>query len=159
MLCANLAACSYQADAVVSSGNPITAKVIYQNQHCGQSGSQALWITTRQQFQEVYAGLRRSYIGGQSAPPAVDFSTDGVLLLAMGQKNTGGYGLRLADDTPGVVNGLLELKVQWLAPRRGMLVTQALTSPCLLLRISQGDFSRIRISDQSGQTRFDFNVD
>lgn len=160
MLYANLAACSnQQAGGVVSASNPITAEVIYQSHQCSQSQPQAVWIKSQQQLQQIYANLRRSYIGGQSTPPTVDFSGYGVLLLAMGQKNTGGYGLNLVDETVSVVSGLLEVRVRWLEPKRGMMVTQALTSPCLLVKISQGDFSRIRISDQSGKTRFEINLE
>lgn len=161
MLYANLAACSnQQTGGVVSTNNPITAEVIYQSHQCSQSQPRALWIKSQQQLQQIHAKLRRSYFGGQSAqPPAVDFSGYGVLLLAMGQKNTGGYGLKIADESVSLVNGLLEVRVRWLEPKRGMMVTQALTSPCLLAKISQGDFSRIKISDQTGKTRFEISVD
>jgi hypothetical protein len=34
-----------------------------------------------------------------------------------------------------------------------MMVTQALTSPCLLLKVPKARFERIEVKDQSGATR------
>jgi hypothetical protein len=137
-----------------TANTSIAVEVLYRDQQCSGVQAQARWIDSPQAYQSLFEELRKTYIGGQgNQPPPVDLSADGVLLVAMGQKNTGGYAVDLADNEAVVEAGVLNISVQWREPRRGMMVTQALTSPCMLLRIPRVMFERIEIKDQSGATR------
>lgn len=151
----NLASCvQHQSRDSLSMPMPQSAEVIYQSQHCNVEEPQALWINSQIQLQSLFAELRKNIISKQAAqPPVIDFSQYAGLLVAMGRKNTGGYGLELIDNKAGVSDDVLQLAVQWREPAPGMIVTQALTSPCLLLKVPLGEYHHVEIKDQSGVIR------
>ncbi|WP_455211795.1 protease complex subunit PrcB family protein [Kaarinaea lacus] len=137
-----------------ASTHTITVEVLYRNQQCSVAQAKTQWIDSPQAYQALFDELRKSYIGSQAQqPPSVDMSTHGVLLVAMGQKNTGGYAVDLADKEAVIDAGVLKLSAQWREPKPGMMLTQALTSPCLLLKIPKAEFQSIEIRDQNDVTR------
>jgi hypothetical protein len=148
-------------DATESPATSSTAKpasvpigIIYRNHQCNLMQAQARWVEEQPAYDALFKDLLKSYIRSQTEkPPAVDFTQYGVLLVAMGQKNTGGYAVDLASGDAKVGNGVLQVSVHWQEPRRGMMVTQALTSPCLLLKIPKAQFQIIEVNDQSGAVR------
>ena len=66
-------------------------------------------------------------------PPAIDFSKEAVVVLALGQRNTGGYAIRAAGVT--YAQGSLEVVVLTSSPGLGCVVTTSFTSPVELLRV------------------------
>jgi len=72
-----------------------------------------------------------------SPPPAVDFSTDMVVLAAMGERTTGGYVIQLtaAAATPEQVY----VSVTQTDPGSSCIVTLALTQPVALARLQRFD--------------------
>jgi hypothetical protein len=141
------------AQSATVQSTSISVEVLYRNQQC--SGLQPLiqWVESQSEYQTLFHGIRKSYVGAQAEPPAVDFTQYGVLLVAMGQKNTGGYAVDLAADEAHIRQKVLQISVQWREPGKGMMVTQALTSPCLLLKLPKAQFERIEIKDQRGVVR------
>jgi hypothetical protein len=145
-----------ESPATSSTAKPASVPVgiIYRNQQCNLMQAQARWVEEQPAYEALFKDLLKSYIRSQTEkPPAVDFTQYGVLLVAMGQKNTGGYAVDLASGDAKVGNGVLQVSVHWQEPRRGMMVTQALTSPCLLLKIPKAQFQNIEVKDQSGTVR------
>ena len=132
----------------------VNVEVLYRNHQCNVSQARTRWIDSPEAYQTLFTELRKSYVGGQSQQlPRVDLSTYGVLLVAMGQKNTGGYSVDLANQEAVIDAGTLRVNVQWREPQKGMMLTQALTSPCVLLKIPNAEFERIEIKDHNGTTR------
>lgn len=70
-----------------------------------------------------------------------------LVLVSMGEQPTGGYALALADTVARVANGNAELKVRVVEPDEGAIVTQALTSPCLLLSVERDHVRSVTIVD------------
>ena len=97
----------------------------------------------------------RQRIGARPADPVpeLDPAADAALLLEMGLKPTGGYGLQLAEPRAALADGVLRLKVNWRTPEPDRLLTQALTSPCLLIKLPRGDYRAIEVLDQHGALR------
>jgi hypothetical protein len=83
----------------------------------------------------------------------VDWRHEAVVWLYMGNKNSGGYGLRLASPEAVVSHGIAVIKVQWREPSPGALVTQQITSPCLVLKLPKGPYEKIEIQDETGRVR------
>jgi hypothetical protein len=132
----------------------IAVEVLYRDQQCNVSQAQMRWIDSPQAYQTLFEELRKTYVGGSGQqPPPVDFTQNGVLLVAMGRKNTGGYTVDLAASDAEISDSILKLSVNWREPKKGMMVTQALTSPCMLLKVPKARFERIEVKDQSGATR------
>jgi len=71
-----------------------------------------------------------------------------ILQINMGQKSTGGYALKLGSETMILTDGHADIQVVWRVPAANAFITQALTSPCVLLGIPAVDYKRISIIDQ-----------
>ena len=134
---------------------PLGVEVLFAGPQCGRSAAPALTLMERQaQLDRFYARLASL---GEPPPqaPRLDFDHHRALLIEMGQRPTGGYGLALVEPTASLGEGRLELRVDWQEPPPGLAQTQALTSPCLLLRIPGGDYDRITVRDRQGQVRLE----
>ena len=81
------------------------------------------------------------------APPPLDFQRESVAAFFWGTKPTGGYSI----DVSGVSlkGGVLVVQLRLQKPKPGSLVTQAITSPYLLLRV-QGKPTKVRFLDEKG---------
>lgn len=84
------------------------------------------WAST---WDRVYAGRRP-----QPSLPSVDFRTERVLLAALGQRNSGGYDIRI-DSVARFERGSVTY-VTTTSPGNRCATTQALTQPVDLMRIS-----------------------
>ena len=133
------------------------ATVVYSSYQCGQTeGPVARWLEDQAALRTVMTGLGSTQIGfPKIEPPEVDFARDYVVLIDMGQRPTGGYALKLAQPSVAVEEGTATVRVDWIEPPPGAFVTQALTSPCLVLAVPRGDYSRLRVVDQTLRTRFE----
>ena len=89
------------------------------------------------------------------SPPMVDFSREGVLLVAMGTRPSAGYGLSLAGASATVRDGVLSVRVDWREPPPGYRQAQVVTSPCLVLKVPAVPFARITVLDLEGRTRLE----
>ena len=68
--------------------------------------------------------------------------------IMMGRKSTGGYSLALSAAQTMMEDGWAVIPVQWNVPAEGMMLTQALTSPCLFIAIPRQQYRGIRIVDK-----------
>ncbi|MDG4551983.1 MAG: protease complex subunit PrcB family protein [Candidatus Contendobacter sp.] len=124
---------------------------------CGALDRPAVrWIARSQEWRELYARINSHWMD-PPPPPAVDFLRAGVLLIAMGQRSTAGYGLALADDVATLRDGVVTVRVDWREPPPGRRQAQVMTSPCLLATMPAADFTRIRVVDREGRTRLEGN--
>lgn len=91
-------------------------------------------------------------IENTSRPPALAHGAAPYAVIELGDRPTGGYGL--AVSRTAVLRGeLLILSATFVSPGPDSFVTQALTSPCVLVRLPPGRYSTIEVQDQSGAVR------
>jgi hypothetical protein len=83
----------------------------------------------------------------------VSFDRELLIQISMGQKSTGGYSLALAVEQATLNDGWVDVPVQWNVPAKGMMLTQALTSPCLFVALPRQDYEGVRVLDQQGVVR------
>lgn len=147
-----LAGCAPPGSPVAGDATlPITA-LANQNQ-CGALDQPAVrWISDSGEWRALYAQINRQRMN-PPPPPPVDFPRAGVLLIAMGQRPTAGYGLALADQVAAVRGGVLTVRVNWREPPPGARRAQVITHPCLLATAPNAGFTRIQVVDQEGQVR------
>jgi hypothetical protein len=69
--------------------------------------------------------------------PEVDFSKDMVILVTMGRKNTGGYGIQITQVEP--VGNKLQISVKRTNPPPGAMTIQALTAPFHMVAVPRSD--------------------
>jgi hypothetical protein len=122
---------------------------------CGAlSGPAVRWIARSSEWRELYARANSQWLD-PPPPPTVDFAHAGVLLIAMGQRSTAGYGLTLVDAVATVGGETLTVRVDWREPPPGRRQAQVMTSPCLLATVPKADFTRIRVVDREGRVRLE----
>jgi hypothetical protein len=91
-------------------------------------------------------------LAGLPAVPALR-PEEAAVLVGMGLKPTGGYRLELAEPCMSVAEGVARLRLEWREPPADAMVTQALTYPCIALKVPRRDYREIRIEDQAGDVR------
>ena len=115
------------------------------------------WINDPKTLQSAYQRINQHRVGAPETP-TVDFENSGIVLIEMGQQTTGGYGLDLLKPDMAIDGAVATIDVNWQTPAPGTIVTQALTSPCLMLVVPRGEYRTLRIVDQDGLTRFEITV-
>ena len=140
----------------VEAKNNLKLDQLYAGSQCGDGNeAQAQWISTQAQLEALYKNLRKGKIGGaENATPGVDFDNNGVLYISMGQRRTGGYGVKLLEDSLTLGDNAAIVKIHWLEPAPGAIQIQVITSPCLLVKVPLGKFSRIEVFDQAQVSRY-----
>ena len=71
--------------------------------------------------------------GGDRKKPAVNFSTDMVVGVFMGSRNTAGYGVTVV--SAGEKDGKMVVRYQETLPARGAITAQIITSPYHLVSV------------------------
>lgn len=79
--------------------------------------------------------------------PVVSFARDSVITVYAGQQSTGGYGLKVDDVL--IQDGEVYIDVTVLEPSAGAFVTQAFTSPWVMLSVSRPNLELAWIRDSS----------
>lgn len=80
--------------------------------------------------------------------PSVTFTGNTAVTIFMGQRPTGGYGIRVVSAQAS--GDTLTITAELASPPPGAITTQALTSPWVLLQVS-GAFTRVIVQDTSGR--------
>jgi hypothetical protein len=139
----------------------ITAETLYRSIDCltDRTDPHARWLDSPQQWRQFWETQHQHHVEGKPpAMPKVDFASQGVLLIHMGRQPTGGYALELADPPCRVVDETLSIYVNWTLPPVGTAVIQMITAPCMLLKLSKGNYRSIEIVDQSGGVKASVDI-
>lgn len=84
----------------------------------------------------------------------LDLPTDkDFLLIEQGERKTGGYSLELNENADVDADGVLSLTGEWLEPGQDRMVTQIITSLCVLVAIKPAEYTKVVISDKNGTFR------
>lgn len=86
-------------------------------------------VTSTDRLAEVWR-----HIG--DAPPTVDFNHRSVIVLLMGQRNSGGHTVTVTSVEQR--GGIFQVAVQFRVPGAGCMTTQALTSPYQVVSVPAG---------------------
>jgi hypothetical protein len=84
----------------------------------------------------------------QPATPAVDFNLNRVVAFFWGQKPTGGYSVQYVSSQ--LSGNTLRVTLRLNSPAPGAILTQALTSPFVILEVP-GRFERVEFVDAGGR--------
>lgn len=144
-----LAGCSsFRAEKLFSSYANIEVREVGRSLQCNGAG-QGPAVAILPDLQAVMAW--QAARGVQLAPPESLLQAPHAV-VEMGLKPTGGHGLAVA--RAAVLRGeLLLLQATFVAPAPGAIVTQATSSPCVLVELPAGRYSSAEVKDQAGQIR------
>ena len=118
----------------------------------------ATWITNHKTLEQIYSTLGKHQIESGGALPEIDFKIHGILLLEMGQRPTGGYTINFDSSLSCVVDKKAVIHVILKSPAKGMVVTQAVTSPFMLLKVRHVDLTSISVLGQNEQSLFELFI-
>jgi hypothetical protein len=124
-------------DAVALAPMPENVREVYDS-NSGYEEPTRLVVRSQEEWTRVWATL----VARQSPTPPlpeVDFGTEMLLVAAMGTRNTGGYTI----DIPTAVtrDGTLTAKVREESPGPNCILTQAVTTPAVVVRALRHDGS------------------
>ncbi len=117
------------------------ARQISQSAHCGLTAPGHLYLESRSEVSILETLPERSL--PLDPIKMIDFSQEHVVLVALGQKRTGGFSVTLVGSK--IVDQQLELTVLVLGPEPESLVTQVLTTPCAVIAVTAAGWNTIRI--------------
>jgi hypothetical protein len=104
--------------------------------YSGLTGRERLIVRDPTTWKEVWDRIS----GGTTPapdPPPVDFAREMLIVAALGERSTGGYGI-VVDSVETRPEGLL-VTVRTIAPGKGCVLTQALTQPVDIARVPRHD--------------------
>jgi hypothetical protein len=138
-----------------AEGKRIPLRILYQDVHC--SGNRptpsVTLVADTDQLKQIFIESKGRMLGQSLPTPAVDFDTEHVVTIQMGQKPSGGYGIELAEPHATLNGGEALIRLRWIEPAPGTIVTQILTSPCLIVSLPKGAYEKIAITDENGSVR------
>ena len=109
-----------------------------------------IWISGQKQLAAIVSRLQQGQILTKDIVLSeIDFNEDGVLLVWMGQKNTGGYALALMADHADINNDDVRVPIRWIAPQKGQVVSQMMTHPFLMVKMTKGLYAKVIVIDQN----------
>jgi len=121
--------------------------------------SSATWITNRKALEAVSSALSKRQIKDGEVLPDIDFERYGVLYLEMGQKPTGGYSIDFIPSLSRMIDKQAFIRISWNTPKEGVLLTQAVTSPFMLLKIRRAHITSIVVLNQDEQPLFEIPIE
>ena len=137
-------------------------RLLYKGDQChtNRLNPHLAWIEDPDQFKKTYTRLTRHTIGAQQdLSSQIDFSREGILIVAMGQKQTGGYGLELNREFAVISDDRAVLSVSWIEPPKGAILPQIITRPCLAVILPKGPYSKIQLLDQDAHLRLQLRIE
>jgi len=88
--------------------------------------------------------------GASPAAAALDFEREGVVLIGMGERRTGGHTVELASPVARRTGRVAVVRVAFRSPAPGALVAQVITSPCLAVRLPRAGLDEVRVATEDG---------
>ncbi|TGD59448.1 protease complex subunit PrcB family protein [Flavobacterium humi] len=108
--------------------SPNAFEVIYKSTYNGLPQKKYYVIDNNEDLKVLFSQMKEDQV------PAIDFKDSNVVVLNMGQKNTGGYDVypeKILDEGNTIV-----LTIKEVSPGPGDMVTTALTNPVCVVKVN-----------------------
>ena len=123
------------------SDDSITLEAVYQNTFCSSQARVFMQLTDQQSMEAVVGAARM--LGEKPELPQLDFANAYVLFISMGSRPSGGYRLVLNESQAVAYDNKLILPVVFKQPEEGMMQAAVMTSPCMIVSLSKGEYRRV----------------
>ena len=155
LLYCSLFACIPMPAVDSAEGKRIPVRILYQDVLCGgnRPTPSVTLAADSDQLKRILIESKGRMLGQSPPVPTVDFDAEHVVTIQMGQKPTGGYGIELVEPDATLKDGEALIRLRWIEPAPGSIVTQILTSPCLIVSLPKGAYEKIAITDENGNVR------
>lgn len=130
---------------------PLEVEIIQSSLQCKapQKNPWGKWLHSTEQLIEAENNANYSRFNYQPNLQ-VDFSQFEVVVAGMGIKPTLGYSMQLIEPVKWINKERLQLTLQLNNPSADRMQGQAVTSPCVLIKLPKTDAKEIEVVDQQG---------
>ncbi|QJP35545.1 hypothetical protein F0365_14620 [Nonlabens sp. Ci31] len=130
----SLSSCCSKKEIANQTKQPIAEsfEILINDSHINIVEEKSMIIDTEEKLKEFYAGLNAKRSPGFDIPK-VDFDTQSVIVVAMGQQNTGGYSVL----SPRYNLELRTYEFSYLKPLPNAPVTMSITTPGTVVLANQ----------------------
>ncbi len=114
----------------------------------------ALLIKSKGELEILFKDLQLKSAAAQGLLPDINFTTDVILAISMGQKNSDGYKISFDSSKPiEVYTDHIAVQIVWSEPMSAT-PQKMTTHPCVLIKLPVGNYTRIKLYDQSKKLRY-----
>jgi len=138
-----LGACASSGIAEDKPDAPL-ARQITQSAHCGLTGPGLAYAKTPEGLQQLLELPAQNMAVQQLRQ--VNLEKEHLLFVTLGEKPTGGFSVSLASASAENTKSALRLSMAVRSPAPGMMTTQAITSPCVVVAVPATEWPEIRVS-------------
>ncbi|NWN91253.1 protease complex subunit PrcB family protein [Marinobacter adhaerens] len=138
-----LAGCATSGD-VGQKPQASQVRQITQSAHCGLTGPGLAYVQSAEELQQLLELPAQNMAVQQLRQ--VNLDQEYLVFVTLGEKPTGGYSASLVSASADADTGNLQLTMDMRSPAPGAMVTQALTSPCVVVAVPASDWSQILVS-------------
>lgn len=128
-------------------GAPL-ARQLTQSDHCGLAAPGLVYLEDAGQVDRLARLPTRNL--PLASLKAVDFAREHLVLVSLGQKPSGGYGITLGHSA--ILEDVLEIAVNVRQPAADAMVAQVLTTPCAVIAVTPRHWQRLRVSGAGMKT-------
>lgn len=133
-----LTACSIE-----QSAQQVSLRSLHQSTYCNSDAAGVRWLSPEHLAKLLANPAGRQHLGAVpvSAPSIAD--DEKLILVSLGQKNSGGFEVSLASTKAEIQDGVVELPLDIRQPAPGTMQTMQLTSPCVVIGLRGTGYQRI----------------
>ncbi len=136
------------------AGN-IAVRSHYSSQQCSIDKASVRLINNKNELETLITRSRRTVLSDSSvALPEIDFTKNRALLIALGNKSSAGYNIKLNADRAEIRDQKLMLPVDIISPDKGGFQAQVITSPCVIISFTKGAYTRIIVNEALDNVTF-----
>lgn len=129
--------------ACASESAHVELRSLHQGLHCGDTNAGLRWLAPASLAQVINGPGAGQQLGEPArAAPAVGDDEE-LLLVSLGQKNTGGFGVALAQQQAEIRDEVVMLPLEIQQPAPDAMTTMQLTNPCLVIALRGADYDLV----------------
>jgi len=152
----SLSACQSGFKDAEPAPESVPVRAVFSDARCLRSEPAIELLRDRVSLQEWWEPLSKQAIPIRELPKKladVDFDTEIILVILMGQQQTAGYQIELSSEFAMLQDASLTVTTNWQRPPKDRNVAQILTSPCLAVTVPVSRYETLSVQDERGDVR------
>jgi hypothetical protein len=127
----------------------IPIQTLFSSNQCSKVEQTISSINSAEELDLLRETIKSKFSETRPISETIDFQKQTLILMAIGQKTSGGYEIQLQKNEALVKDKTLYLPVRIVNPESNTFQTQGMTSPCQVYLIPKTDFNTILLREIS----------
>lgn len=146
---AALLTCAFSTLSACATGSdtPVELRSLHQGFYCGDEQPGMRWLTPADFAQVLGNANAGQHLGAAPAAAPEIAKHEKLLLVSLGQKNSGGYSVSLTEQQAQINDGTVQLPLKIQQPAPGTMQTMQITNPCLVIALGGEGYSKVSGGD------------